>query len=450
VPLTSADPEEQRPLTTIERYQAPHVLTQDAEDRHLSPGVVDVVDGRIEWVGPPAEAPERPALVTHELDGVLVPGFVNTHAHSAMTPLRGAGEGLPVDRWLAEVMWPREAALTEDDVHWGMTLGAAQLLSGGITTSVEMYFHPAAVAAAARTAGLRTIVTPPVLVAEDLHRFGTWQEQLDVAVALATDLRDDPMVEVGLGPHSAYAVPEEPLRVAAALAGEHDLLLHIHVAEGEHEGDAIAAEHGVTVPRYLERLGFLEHRLLAAHGVWLTDDDIELFAANRVGVAHCPLSNGKHASGLAPVRALRAAGVPVGIATDGPASHDRLDPFEEMRAAIRSARLREGDAAIMGPRDALRMVTSEAARACGREDVGAIEAGRHADLVLVARGHEQTPVVEDDDVLTHLVWSGSPRAVRAVWVGGRQVVRDGEVVTVDVGEAATEVTARARRLAGRP
>jgi 5-methylthioadenosine/S-adenosylhomocysteine deaminase len=156
--------EEQPPLTTTDRYQATHVLTQDAEDRHLSPGAVDVVDGRIVWVGPAAEAPASDGEVrTHDLDGVLVPGFVNTHAHSAMTLLRGAGEGLPVGRWLTEVMWPREAALTDEDVRWGMTLGAAQLLVGGITTSVEMYFHPAAIAAASRAAGLRTIVTPPVL-----------------------------------------------------------------------------------------------------------------------------------------------------------------------------------------------------------------------------------------------------------------------------------------------
>jgi 5-methylthioadenosine/S-adenosylhomocysteine deaminase len=442
--------EEQPPLSTIDRYQATHVLTQDAEDRHLSPGAVDVVDGRIVWVGPASEAPAPDGEVrTHDLDGVLVPGFVNTHAHSAMTLLRGAGEGLPVDRWLTEVMWPREAALTEEDVHWGMTLGAAQLLAGGITTSVEMYFHPAAIAAASRAAGLRTIVTPPVLVTADLDRFGTWQEQLEVAVDLSRTHREDPLVDVGLGPHSAYAVPEEPLRAAAALAAEHDLLLHIHVAEGEHEGDAITDRHGVTVPRYLERLGFLERRLLVAHAVWLTDDDIALFAANDVGVAHCPLSNGKHASGLAPVKALRSAGIPVGIATDGPASHDRLDPFAEMRAAIRFSRLRERDAAVMGPRDALRMVTSEAARACGREDIGAIEAGRRADLVLVETGHAQTPVVDTGDVLTHLVWSGSPAAVRSVWVEGRRVVRDGTVTTVDLDEAATEVTVRARRLAGR-
>jgi 5-methylthioadenosine/S-adenosylhomocysteine deaminase len=435
----------------IERYEAPHVLTQDGADRWLSPGIVDVQDGWITWVGTPDEAPDLTAsgaeVTAHRLDGVLLPGFVNTHAHTPMTLLRGAGEGLPVGRWLTEVMWPREASLTDDDVRWGMTLGAAQLLTSGVTTSVEMYFAPEAIAAATAAAGLRCLVTPPVLASDELSRFGTWEQQLEAALALADRFRDDPLVDVGIGPHSAYAVPEEPLRAVAETAAAHDLLLHIHVAEGQHEGDGITEQYGVTVPRYLEELGLFRARLLAAHGVWLTDDDISLFAANRVGVAHCPLSNGKHASGLAPVRALRDAGVPVGIATDGPASHDRLDLFEEMRTAIRFSRLREHDAQAMGPRDALRMVTREAAQAIGREDLGAIEAGRRADLVHVATGAWTTPIVEPEDLLTHLVWSGTPSAVRDVWVGGRAVVREGEAIHLDVEAAMNEVTRRARRLA---
>jgi 5-methylthioadenosine/S-adenosylhomocysteine deaminase len=433
-----------------QRFRATHVLSEDAHDRWLSPGVVDVRDGRIVWVGAPDDAPGLEGDVrTHDLDGVLLPGFIDTHAHTPMTLLRGAGEGLPVDRWLTEVMWPREAALDADDVWWGMTLGAAQLLTSGITTSVEMYFHPEQIAEAGRTAGLRTLVTPPLLVTEDLDRFGTWQDQLDHAVELADRYRDDPVVDIGFGPHSAYAVPEAQLRAAAELAREHDLFLHTHVAEGANEGDAITAAHDVTVPRYLERLGFLETHVIAAHGVWLTDDDIDLFASHRVGVAHCPVSNGKHASGLAPVRALRDAGVPVAIATDGPASHDRLDLFEELRTAIRFARIREQDAAALGPRDALRMVTREAAAVAGRDDLGAIEVGRRADLVHVAPDWTRSPVVDSEDVRTHLVWSGSPTAVRSVWVGGEQVVADGRPTRIDLDAALEELTARARRLAGR-
>lgn len=433
-------------MSTVDRYIAPHVLTQDADERWLSPGVVDVVGGRIDAVGSPDEVPDRPNAHVHQLSGMLLPGFVNTHAHSPMVLLRGAGEGLPVGRWLTEVMWPREGRLTPEDIGWGMRLGAAEMLAGGITTSSEMYFQPEVMAAAVREVGLRCLVAPPLLISDGLGAMGTWEQQLEAAVAFAEANRDDPLIDGVIGPHAAYTVPEVPLREAGRIAASEGLLLHLHVAEGEHEGDGIREQYGVSVPRYLEQLGVLEARVVAAHGVWLDDDDIGVFARHGVAVAHCPSSNGKHASGLAPVTALRAAGVPVAIATDGPASHDRLDVFAEMRAAIHLARLRERDASVLGPVDALRMVTSEAARAIGRDDLGAIEVGRRADLVLVDSDRLR-PVVEPRDLLTHLVWSGTPESVRAVWVEGRRVVTDGEVTTIDVGRAAAEVTDRALRLA---
>lgn len=433
-------------MPTVDRYLAPHVLTQDVDDRWLSPGVVDVVDGRIVAVGDPHEVPDRPEARVHELSGMVLPGFVDAHAHSPMMLLRGAGEGLPVDRWLTEVMWPREGRLSPEDIGWGMRLGAAELLAGGITTSSEMYFRPETMAAAAREIGLRCLIAPPLLVSEGLGVLGTWEQQLEATVAFASAHRDDALIDGVIGPHAAYTVPEVPLREAGRIAAAESLLLHLHVAEGEHEGDAIRAEHGLSVPHYLERLGVLEARVVAAHGVWLDDDDIAVFAEHGVAVAHCPVSNGKHASGLAPVTALRAAGVTVAIATDGPASHDRLDVFAEMRAAIRLARLRERDASVLGPAEALRMVTCEAARAVGRDDLGVLEAGRRADLVLIDTDGFG-PVVEREDLRTHLVWSGAPQHVRAVWVEGRQVVADGSVTTIDVREAAAEVADRAKRLA---
>ena len=435
-------------MSTTDRYQAAHVITKDAQDRWLSPGVVDVVDGRITWVGTPEDAPPLEDGQVHDVRGALLPGFVDTHAHTPMVLLRGAGEGLPVDRWLTEVMWPREAQLTEDDVRVGMTFGAAQLLTNGWTTSAEMYFHPDAMADGAQAAGLRCVIGPPLLVAEGMEALGPWEQQLESAVAFAERYRDVPTIDGAISPHSAYAVSEVPLREAGRVAADQDLLLHTHVAEMQHEGDEITAEHGVTVPRYLESIGVLEAQVLAAHGVWLTDDDIACLAEHRVGVAHCPGSNGKHASGTAPVTELKAAGVPVAIATDGPASHDRLDPFEEMRLAIRTARLRAGQADAMSAADALTMVTRDAATALGRDDLGAIEAGRRADLLAIdTAAPDLVPVTEPGDLLTHLVWSGSPSLVRRVWVDGREVVTDGQAVEVDAATLAADVTSRARRLA---
>jgi len=432
------------------RLIAPDVLTQDDDDTWYSPGVVDLSGGRIVHVGPVEGAPEAPAGARSvHLRGALLPGLVDAHAHTPMTLLRGAGEGLPVGRWLTDVMWPREARLTGEDVETGMRAGAIQLLTGGVTTTAEMYFHPDRVAAGAVSAGLRCIIAPPILVVEGLQDvMGTWQEQLDEALAFADRHRDSALVDGALGPHAPYSVPTETLRAVGAAAAEHDLLIQIHLAEQRDEDAAIRAQHGVSATRLLDDLGMLEARTIAAHGVWLGPDDIALLAARGAGVAHCPCSNGKHASGIAPVTDLRAAGVPVGIATDGPASHDRLDIFEELRTALRLARIRAGDASALSARDALAMVTREAARALGRDDLGVLEVGRRADLIhLDTTDPDLAPVAEREDLRTNLVWSGSPRLVRDVWVEGVHVVQDGEHVDRDAVALAADITARARRIA---
>jgi 5-methylthioadenosine/S-adenosylhomocysteine deaminase len=383
-----------------------------------------------------------------ELAGLLMPGLVNTHCHTPMTLLRGAGEGLPVDRWLAEVMWPREGRLSPGDVYWGMTLGAAELLLNGITTSVEMYFYPEEVATAAADAGLRCTVTPPIVEGAGLGRFGTVGEQLAAAADLARRWEGSDLIDVGLGPHSMYALSDGALREVAQVAIAENLLIHMHVAEQSYENDLCLERSGRSLAAYLEDIGMFETNFLAAHGVWLTDEDQERLARHPAGVAHCPASNGRHASGIAPVVDLRRRGIPIGLGTDGPASHSRLDMFEEMRLAIRIARIRELNAEVLTPIDALTMATSEGAAALARTDIGSLETGMWADMVNVAvDGPAFTPILEREDLITHVVWSASPADIRGVWVGGRRVVEDGRCCTVDVGRAQHEVAARARRLA---
>ena len=429
----------------VTRYRVDHLLTMAEGPSLHSPGIVDVDQGRVLWSGPADSAPVHDGE-TESLRGLLIPGFVNTHAHTPMVLLRGAGEGLPVSRWLTEVMWPREGRLTSEDVESAMTLGAGELLSTGITTSHEMYFLAEDVARAAAGAGLRCVVTPPVLVAADLARFGTWQEQVDQMVELADRWAGHPLVTVGFGPHSAYALSEETLLRVAELSASHGMHIQIHVEEQAREGDAVRQRTGLSVTAYLDRLGIFTTRAVAAHGVWLSPSDIEILAARPVGVAHCPCSNAKHASGMAPVAELRKAGIPVGLGTDGPASHDRLDLFEEMRWALRIARLRAGDAGVMGPLDVLAMATTEGASLLGRHDIGRLAPGCRADMVLIDT-NSLVPVVEASDLLTHLVYSGSPSLVRDVWVEGKRVVVDGQPLYVDMAAARSDVTTRARRLA---
>jgi len=437
--------------TNVElRLVADVVVTMDAGGTILAPGAVDVTAGRILRVGTPGELPPVPDEAVDDIGGVLVPGLVDVHCHSPMALLRGVGEGLPLQRWLVEEIWPREAAMTGEDVFWGMTLAAAELLLSGTTTTCEMYLWSEHLARAASAAGLRSVVCAPVVVAPGWERFGTWQDQMAAAVELEAAFAGDPLVEVGIAPHSAYAVPLEALRAAAALAAERDMLLHLHVAETRDEDAEIRRRYGRSVPRLLAAEGILDPpRVLAAHCVWMDDDDLDLFATHRVAVAHCPQSNAKLGSGIAPVVDMLERGIVVGLGTDGPASNDNLDMWEEIRLAPSLARLRRLDAEALSAQQSLAMATREAAAALGRSDLGVLEPGRRADVVRLDLDDVAfTPTLGSASVVSHLVWSVGSRAVTDVWVDGRRVVADRRCLTVDVAEARREVTGRATRLGG--
>jgi 5-methylthioadenosine/S-adenosylhomocysteine deaminase len=429
----------------LQRFTARSVVVGDRAGTVIPDAVLDVTDGRIAWVGPAAEALPAGDAEVVELPGVLLPGLVNTHSHAAMVLFRGQGEGLPLDRWLQEVMWPREARLTPEDVEVAMTAASAEMLGNGVTTSVEMYFHPERIAAAVGRTGARAIIATPLLPLPGLPPF---EEQLRAAVELAARAPGDGTVEYGIGPHAAYTVPLPVLRDAATAAREHGLLLHLHVAETATEGAGLLAEHGLSVPALLAAHDVLGGRVLAAHCVHMDDGDLELWAEYDVAVAHCPASNAKLASGIAPLRAMLDRGIRVGVGTDGPASNDGLDLFADLRLAACLARLAGRSATALTAAEAVWLATGAAADAIGRPDLGQLETGRRADLVHVdTRNLMFEPVGDPGDVLAHLVWSGAGRHVRDVWVGGRQVVRDQASTTVDTGVLRADAAARAARLA---
>lgn len=429
------------------RYRAGAVVLGDrAGTVHLD-AVLDVAEGRISYVGPAADAPMSDAPETR-LPGLLSPGLVNAHCHSPMTLFRGIGEGLPLNRWLSEVMWPREGRLTADDVRAAMRLASVEMLRSGITTSVEMYMFADAVVEAVQETGARAIIMSPLLAAPGWEHLGTLDEQLQRATRHAERVRDDPFVEVGIGPHAAYTVPLEILRRAAELTREHRMLLHIHVAETQGEAADLEREHGASVPRILADNGVLGGRVLAAHCVWMSEEDLDVWAEHDVGVAHCPQSNAKLAAGIAPLAGMLARGIRVGLGTDGPASNNNLDLWEEIRLAAQLARLSALDAAALSATDAFWLATEGSAAALDRADIGLLEAGRWADFCHLGTDDVAfIPVESGTDLITHLVWSAGSQHVRDTWVAGRQVVADGVCLTVDEPAARAEVRERAARLA---
>ena len=430
----------------LQRFTARAVVVGDRAGTVIRDAVLDVTDGRIVWVGPATEAPPADDAEVVTLPGVLIPGLVNTHSHAPMVLFRGQGEGLPLARWLHEVMWPREARLTPDDVEVAMTAASAEMLRNGVTTSAEMYFFPEHIAAAVGRTGARAIIATPILALPGMPSF---DEQLRAAVELAGKAPGDGAIEYGLGPHAAYTVPLPVLRDAAAAAREHDLLLHLHVAETATEGAALHAEHGRSVPALLAGHDVLGGRVLAAHCVHMDDADLEIWREHDVAVAHCPASNAKLASGVARLRDMLDRGIRVGLGTDGPASNDGLDLLADLRLAAFLARLAGRSATALTAAEAVWLATGAAADAVGRPDLGQLEAGRRADLVHVdTRDLVFEPVGDPGDLLAHLVWSGAGRHVRDVWVGGHPVVRDGASTTVDIEALRQDVAQRAARLAG--
>ena len=337
-----------------------------------------------------------------------MPGLVNAHAHTPMTLLRGLGDGLPTGRWLREVIWPREAELTAGDIARGMTLGARELLAHGITTTVEMYFALDAMADAAVEAGLRCVLASPILEGAAMPLLGDLEKQFDAVETAVERWKDHPLVSVSIGPHSPYMLGDAALTRIAEMAERLDLLVQIHLAEQRDEPPAVER---------LDGLGLLGPGTLAAHAVWLDERDIAVIGERGAAVAHCPVSNARHASGLAPVVDLLAAGVRVGLGTDGPVSDPRLDLFDGMRAAQRTARLRSLEADHLPADQALRMATVGSADSICRPDLGRLAPECRADIV-----HLELPEPTSEvPIATHLVDRAIGDHVRSVWVDGRLV-----------------------------
>lgn len=400
-------------------------------------------DGRVVAVGPAAEAGPGPAEV-ERFSGLIMPGLVNAHAHTPMTLVRSAGDGLPLQRWLQEAVWPREGKMTPEDAYWGMVLGSAEMLLAGVTSSCEMYLFEEAMVEAVAATGGRMVLTPGVIQA--LLPDGEVGARIEeIAAFHAEHHRPDERISVGFAPHSVYDLTPEQCGRIAAHATATGALFHIHLEETQAERALVIDRHGAPATRLLADAGCFEARTIAAHGVWLDAEDRRILAEAGAAVVHCPQSNLKLGSGIAPVPELLADGVRVCLGTDGVASNDSLDLWEELKLAPLLARGASTDPEAMGVATAVELATRSGALALGLDDVGHIAPGARADLIRIDL--DQPVFTPGVDLPTHLVFGGSARYVTDVWVDGRRVVAGGALTTVDLSEALTEVTARGRRLA---
>ncbi len=385
--------------------------------------------GRIVALMPIAEAAARfdPRERCSLGDHLVTPGFVNAHTHAAMALLRGVGDDLPLQRWLGERIWPLEGGLvSEEFVYDGTRLAALEMLRAGITCASDMYFYPDQSARALRALGMRAVVG--IIAIEFPTRYATDAEDyLRKGLAARDALRDDPLVSFTLAPHAPYTVADNTLARIAMLAEELDLPVHTHVHETAHEVTESLAKHGLRPLARLDKLGLVSERLIAVHAVHLDATEIALLAQRGATLAHCPSSNLKLASGIAPIAAALAAGVNLALGTDGAASNNRLDLTTEARLAALLAKGASGDAAAAPAAAILEAATLGGARALGlARRIGSIEDGKEADLVAFdLSGIETQPCF---DPLSHLVYACGREQVSDVWVAGAHVVRMRQVV----------------------
>jgi 5-methylthioadenosine/S-adenosylhomocysteine deaminase len=388
-----------------------------------------VDQGRIVALLPAEQATGRYSPREHlRLPGeVLLPGLVNAHTHAAMALLRGFADDLPLMRWLEERVWPAEKAhVSPDFIRDGTLLAAWEMLRGGITCFNDMYFFPGAAAEAARQAGIRavlgvTVIEFPTAYATDADDY------LTKGLAVRDAWRDEPLVSFAMAPHAPYTVSDKTFEQVATLAAQLDLPVHVHLHETKAEIEQSMSLHGVRPLERLRRLGLLGPNLIAVHAVHLNSQEISQLADNGCFVAHCPTSNLKLSSGIAPVAELLASGCRVALGTDGPASNNRLDILREMRQAPLLAKVASGDASIVPAHQALRMATLEGAAALGLEAVtGSLEPGKWADLCSIRLDDWYNRPCYDP--ASHIVHVASRENVSHVWVAGRLRIRRGEPI----------------------
>lgn len=422
------------------------VVTMDADARVIDDGAVAIDGTVIVAVGPRADLERRyaPRTTIDARGQVVLPGLINTHTHAPMVLFRGLGDDLALMDWLNRYIFPAEkTTLTPEFVRAGMRLAALEMIESGTTTFADMYYFEDDIAQVTRAAGLRGVLGESV-IKFPVADAATPEAALARAEQYIVRWKDDPLITPAVAPHSPYTVEGPTLQAARALANKYGVPLLIHLAETKDEVAIVNAAHHATPTQYLDSLGVWSGRSLAAHGVWLTDDDMQILKRRGVGLAHNPESNMKLASGIAAVPTWLARGLRVGLGTDGAASNNDLDMFEAMRQASFLHKVASGDPLAVPARQALELATRRGAEALGMGDrIGSLEPGKQADIITVdVTGARQTPMY---NALSHLVYVARGADVRTTVVAGQVLMAGGRVRTLSRDAVLDE----ARRMAER-
>jgi 5-methylthioadenosine/S-adenosylhomocysteine deaminase len=421
------------------------IVTMDSSRRVIENGSVAVKNGRIEAIGNTADIDRdyRSREVVNATGKVVIPGLINGHTHVPMTLFRGLADDLDLQEWLTKYIFPAEAKnVTEEFVRVGTRLGLAEMIRSGTTTYCDMYYFEDAIADETSKAGVRGVLGETVIdfpVADNK----TNAEAMAYVEKFVRRWKGHALIVPAIAPHAPYTVSEEHLKAVRAFSDRTGAPIVIHISETKREVDDAIKAWGVSPVVYLNRFGFLNDRVIAAHVVWPTEAELELLRKLGVGMVHNPQSNMKLASGVAPVPQMLKADLPVGLGTDGAASNNDLSMWEEMDTAAKLHKLISSDPKVVTAEEAFTMATIRGARALHLEkEIGSIEKGKRADLVVVALDDlNQTPYF---NIYSNLVYATKAADVRTVIIEGRIVMRDRRLLTLNE----ETIKADARRFRG--
>ncbi len=421
-----------------------HIVTMNAAREVIEDGAIIIRDSRIVAIGSSSIAANYSAAKTIDARGNLVfPGLINTHTHASMTVFRGLGDDVP-DR-LRRFIFPLEKNLIDRElVYWGALHGFIEMIEGGVTTAVDMYYFEDEVARAAKLVGIRGVLGQSILnfpTPDSPVPYGG----LAYAKKFAADWANDPLITPALAPHAPYSLDAEHLRLVAKASAELNLPILMHVAEMTDEISTLRRERNQTPVEYLDSLGLLTPRLVAAHCIFVTDSDIALLKARDVGIAHNMVANIKSAKGVAPGLKMHDDGLRIGLGTDGPMSGNTLDLIGQLGYVAKLHKLDRKDRNVMPALKVVEMATLGGARALHREkDLGSLEPGKLADLIIL--DHNSTALVPLYDVYSTLVYAASPRDVRTTVIHGRVVMEDRKILTLNPQEVREKMRSIARRI----
>jgi len=405
----------------------------NSRDAIIRNGLIATKKDRILYVGREARAPKIKAETTIDGRGkVATPGLINCHTHLPMTLFRGIAEDQPLTTWLTQTIWPLEAKLTPNDIYQGALLGCLENIKNGTTTFADMYFHEEKTAKAVEKAGLRAVLAQGIIEAENREK-GELMLKESVEFAQIYDGYADGRVTTQLGPHAVYTCSPQLLTQTREEASKLGIGIHIHLAESKQMAKLVKKRYGLTEIELLESINFLKSNVLAAHCIYLTEKEMRIMAKHNVKVSYNPTANMKIASGTPKIKTLTDLGITVGIGTDGPASNNNLDMFEEMKTAALLQKIRYMDPTVLQAQQVLEMATTNGAQALGLEKtVGSLEVGKKADVVLIDfRKPHLTPL---HDPYANIVYSARGSDVDTVIVDGKLLMEGRKVKTLDEEE----------------